>query len=320
MKNSKIEWCDHTFNPWIGCTKVSPGCQHCYAEVLMDGRFGRVQWGPQGERKRTSAANWRKPLAWDKQAKKEGIRYRVFCASLADVFEDRPELDNWRIELFDLISATPNLDWLILTKRPENINPFLFEERHGFGDYWPNVMFGTSVENQEQAEKRIPALLKVENHRLFVSIEPLLGPVDFNAIRYGNYFMNPLTQRYVEGRPLMNSQDGTWTGFGMSSFGKIHWVIVGGESGPHARPMHPDWVRNLRDQCQAAGVPFLFKQWGEWLPNAQEVGCYQPGANYNAEHTMIGDYAMAKVGKHAAGRLLDGREWNEYPSPRCRDS
>jgi protein gp37 len=121
-ENSKIEWTDHTFNPWIGCTKVSDGCKHCYAEALMDKRYGRVKWGPQGTRQRTSADNWRKPLQWNKQAVKEDKHYRVFCSSLADVFEDNPQLTEWRADLFNLIAETPNLDWLLLTKRPENIN------------------------------------------------------------------------------------------------------------------------------------------------------------------------------------------------------
>lgn len=124
MENTKIEWADHTFNPWIGCTKVSDGCKHCYAEHLMDTRLGRVKWGPQGIRQRTSAAYWRYPLKWNKRLEGTGRRERVFCASLADVFEDRPELEEWRQDLYHLISETPNLDWLLLTKRPENVNLF----------------------------------------------------------------------------------------------------------------------------------------------------------------------------------------------------
>ena len=117
-ENSKIEWTDHTFNPWIGCTKVSDGCKNCYAESLMDKRWGKVKWGPQGQRQRTSDENWKKPFAWDRQAAKQGIRYRVFCASLADVFEDNDQVSDWRLDLFDMIKVTPNLDWLLLTKRP----------------------------------------------------------------------------------------------------------------------------------------------------------------------------------------------------------
>ena len=291
MENSKIEWTDHTFNPWIGCTKVSDGCKHCYAETLMDKRYGKVKWGPQGQRIRTSEANWRKPLKWNREAKAAGKRARVFCASLADVFEDKAdqleEMDKWRAELFQLIQDTENLDWLILTKRPENVM--------GMVDapwYYalPNVWIGTSVENQEQANKRIPELLKIPAAVRFLSMEPLLGAVDLENLAY-------------------EAAGPAWAGYNLL----IDWVIVGGESGPDARPMHPDWARSVRDQCQDAGVPFLFKQWGEWLPNAQEYGCHQPSANYNNLHTMLGNVAMARVGKHAAGRLLDGREWNEFP-------
>ena len=246
-KNSKIEWTDHTFNPWIGCTKVSDGCKHCYAETLMDKRYGRVQWGPQGTRVRTSAANWRKPVQWNKQAAAEGRRYKVFCASLADVFEDRPELVEWRRELLDLIIRTPRLDWLILTKRPENVNRMI-EQATGFSEasMWfhaaPHVWIGTSVENQETADKRIPHLLQIPARVRFLSMEPLLGPVDLNL---GNWHTSP-------------AECPAWYDWCNCS---IDWVIVGGESGHNARPMHPDWARSLRDQCVAAGVPVFFKQW-----------------------------------------------------------
>ena len=180
MENSKIEWCHHTFNPWIGCAKVSQGCANCYAEELMDTRYGRANWGVDGTRVRTSDAYWRKPLAWNRKARIEGVRYRVFCASLADVFEDREDLEEWRDDLFNLISATPNLDWLLLTKRPENVNRIVGESR---GDcYWieesagkgnGNIWIGTSVENQEQADKRIPELLKIPARVRFLSMEPL---------------------------------------------------------------------------------------------------------------------------------------------------
>lgn len=191
-ENSKIEWTDHTFNPWIGCTKVSDGCKHCYAETLMDKRMSKVQWGPEGTRVRTSAANWKKPLQWNKQAAAEGRRYKVFCASLADVFEDRPELVEWRRDLLNLILATPNLDWLLLTKRPQNIKPMLQAMPvlkrdnvwdHLWPEYFPNVWIGTSDEgNQHQRLdelRRIPAAVR------FVSMEPLIadpGTVNLDGI------------------------------------------------------------------------------------------------------------------------------------------
>lgn len=145
-ENSKIEWTNHTFNPWIGCQKVSPGCDHCNAESLMDTRLGRVRWGPRGERVLTSRANWAKPRQWAKAAAKAGVRHRVFCASLADVFDNRvPEI--WRSDLFALIEDTPELDWLLLTKRPENVRKMLRPK-------WdkilpPNIWLGATCEDQE---------------------------------------------------------------------------------------------------------------------------------------------------------------------------
>lgn len=243
MQETKIEWADHTFNPWVGCTKVSAGCQNCYAEALMDHRFGRVEWGPKGERKRTSDANWRLPLKWNRQAEREGRRYRVFCASLADVFEDNEQVARWQAELFGLIAETPHLDWLLLTKRPENVMdivPMLWHSEPTWDggweyvDQWPrNVWIGTSVENQEQANKRIPELLKIPAHYRFLSMEPLLGPVEFAQ---------------VPGFNRMRLDLSGW------------WVIVGGESGQRARPMSLEWVRSIRDQCSAANAPFFFKQ------------------------------------------------------------
>ena len=272
-ENSKIEWTDHTFNPWIGCTKVSDGCKYCYAETLMDKRV------------RTSAANWREPLAWNRQAKAEGRRYRVFCASLADVFEykpDQPEMDDWRRELFQMITNTPHLDWLLLTKRPELVNETI-ERVTGFSDsemwfFTSHVWIGTSVENQEQADKRIPELLEIPAAVRFLSMEPLLGNVQVDL-------------------------DG------------INWVIVGGESGANARPMHPDWARSIRNQCKEVGVPFFFKQWGEWLPECQvkEQDDWERLMDSGTHH-MWDDIVTVRVGKKAAGRLLDGREWNEFPT------
>ena len=268
-ENSKIEWTDHTFNPWIGCTKVSPGCQHCYAESLA-ARFGKAEWGPTAQRVQTSEAYWRKPLGWARKAKAEGVRRRVFCASLADVFEDREELAPWRRDLFRLIEETPRLDWLLLTKRPENVNAMI--EAHSYASdagLWlsvnDHVWIGTSVENQEQAERRIPRLLDMPAKLRFLSCEPLLGPVD----------LVPFLQKGID------------------------WVIVGGESGPQARWMMPDWVRQVQADCEDANVPFFFKQWGEWAPPA--------GGEWQFEPEMV------KVGKKAAGRLLDGRTWDEVP-------
>jgi protein gp37 len=298
--NTGIEWCDSTFNPWMGCTHVGPGCDHCYAEQRMDTRLNVVHWGAGQPRKRTSAANWRLPIKWNAapffecpdcgmrgDAKAMGddpkeckhlnaypARRRVFCASLADVFDN--EVDpQWRHDLFALIQATPNMDWLLLTKRIGNVN-----DRSAF-DACPNIWLGATIVNQEEADRDIPKLLDTPAAVRFLSMEPLLGPVHLN-----------LQEQHMMFDPVNDNP----------STAKIDWVIVGGESGHDARPMHPDWVRSLRDQCAAAGVPFLFKQWGEWLLQDDDID----------DGTVIaGDFQ--RVGKKAAGRSLDGRTHTEYP-------
>ncbi|HYF06163.1 MAG TPA: DUF5131 family protein, partial [Acetobacteraceae bacterium] len=263
-----------------------------------DHRFtGGANWGSKGTRTVTSESNWRKPLKWNRDAAAAGVRAKVFCASLADVGEDRPELRGPRARLALLIQNTPWLDWLLLTKRVEDFHR-LFSEH--WGDEWPeNLWAGCTVENQEYADKRIPELLRVPARVRFLSCEPLLGPVDLEGVA-GHPFG-------CEG--LMGCEP------------KIHWVICGGESGPNARPMHPDWARSLRDQCEAAGVAFFIKQWGEWLPG----GCNLNGPrwphggepagwrNSRVQYFADGDEYTFRVGKHAAGRLLDGREHSAFP-------
>jgi protein gp37 len=274
-KHSSIEWTHHTFNPWWGCTKVSPGCKHCYAETFSR-RVGADIWGPKRERRFFSDAHWQEPLKWNIAASRAGSRARVFCSSMADVFEDRRELDDPRARLWDLVDRTPNLDWLLLTKRPDNIACAV-----PWGDRWPaNVWLGTTAENQRWAEKRIPILLQFPAVVRFVSCEPLLGPLTLEP--------------WLRGRR------------------RIDWVIAGGESGHKARPMNPDWVRSLREQCQHAAVHFHFKQWGHWAP---DDGSERP--TLRRVHLRNGDapVSLVRVGKHAAGRVLDGRTWDEYPHP-----
>jgi protein gp37 len=226
-ENSAIEWTDHTFNPWIGCTKVGPGCEHCYAEILATTRLA-VEWGPGAPRRHTAASTWQQPRRWDRKAAAAGVRQRVFCASLADVFDNEVTAD-WRAELFALIRETPNLDWLLVTKRIGNAAK-MAEVAGG----WPsNVWLGATIVNQAEADRDVPKLRAIEGPRFrFLSMEPLLEQVAFDPC----------------------------------DLSSLDWVIVGGESGPGARPMHPDWARSLRDQCAVAFVPFLFKQWGEWAP------------------------------------------------------
>ena len=180
MKNSSISWTTNTFNPWIGCAKASPGCANCYAKAQMDDRLRRVQWGPCGTRVRTSSQNWATPRKWNAEAAKTGLRQKVFCASLADVFEPRPDLAGWRDELHVLISETPHLDWQILTKRPEVAADYY--RQHPLPS---NVWLGTSVEDRCRAEQRIPVLRQIPASVRFLSIEPLLedlGDVDFDGI------------------------------------------------------------------------------------------------------------------------------------------
>ncbi len=246
MENSKIEWTDHTFNPVIGCMKVSAGCTHCYAEALMDKRYGRAQWGPNTRRVRTSSSNWKKPIQWNATAKATGRRAKVFCASLSDVFEDHPDWVQPRNDLFNLIAETPHLDWLLLTKRPENINRMVADYAGdcawlAWNGVYPrtNIWIGTSVENQEQAEKRIPHLLNVEAPVKFLSCEPLLGPLNLEDLAY-------------------EAAGPAWAGYNKL----VDWIIVGGESGQKARSLQLEWARSLRDQCQAAGTAFFMKQLG----------------------------------------------------------
>jgi protein gp37 len=227
--NSKIEWTHHTFNPWWGCSKVSPACTNCYAEAWAK-RVGQDVWGKGSTRRFFNDEHWKAPLKWNKEAAKNKERKRVFCASMADVFERRSELKTWRNRLWDLIEATPMLDWLLLTKRPHNIANMV-----PWKNTWPdNVWLGTTVENQLWAEKRIPCLLENPAHVRFLSCEPLLGNLNL--------------QHWITNKNA------------------IGWVIAGGESGAGARPMHPAWVRDLRDQCLEHAVAFHFKQWGHWVP------------------------------------------------------
>lgn len=365
-ENTKIQWCDHTFNPWIGCSQISPACDNCYAKA-WDRRFAvsghAMHWGAGVARKRTSEANWRLPLKWDKHAALmqsawargidlhggdeaaciaagfiKPVRPKVFCASLADVFDNEVP-SQWRADLFNLIESTPKLDWLLLTKRIGNVEKMVPEATdlidYGEGwqsmwgqGVWPeNVWLGITICNQAEADRDIPKLLTVPAAKLFLSMEPLLGPVDLQ-----------------KSCSIKCPNNGALNG--------IDWVIVGGESGPNARPMHPDWARSLRNQCQSTSVPYLFKQWGEWKPICQmeetdHRRLYKPNVKalphedqcnlddiygrtctvpYTVVHLdgsthditepnafIVGAMQTFKIGKKSAGRLLDGREWNEVP-------
>jgi protein gp37 len=382
-QDSKIEWTHHTFNPWRGCTKVSPGCANCYADAQSKRNPGVLGvWGPEGSRVVASEggpAGWSAPLKWDRLAAAAGERHRVFCASMADVFEEwdgpmldasgrilnrapvgdgtwtkdrwwicdhtdspRITMDDVRERLFKLIESTPHLDWLLLTKRADQMSEFVrlaTDSLMGvcsgghFPTDFPNVWLGVSVENQEQADKRIPQLLATPAAVRFLSVEPLLGPIQLDRLDDGkNGWVDCLGGVWGHGFSTDHEGDGT-EGIpdGITGDGIIHWVIVGGESGHHARPMHTQWVRSIRDQCQATGVAFFFKQWGEWAPYSDvgtgtlseteilgdKMAWLRPDGQHSTAQQRPAGYAgaplVSKLGKHAAGRQLDGREWSEFP-------
>ncbi|MDM2398136.1 phage Gp37/Gp68 family protein [Mycobacteroides abscessus] len=289
-----IEWTDATWNPVTGCDKVSPGCDRCYAETFAErwrgteGHYFETGFDVQLRPDKLAL-----PLRWTKPRK-------VFVNSMSDLFHDKVP-DEYIARVFAIMALAPQHTFQLLTKRHGRMRSLLsshaFWGRVGVAgldrDVWlpqagvsldqhylPNVWLGVSAEDQKRADLRIPALLETPAAVRFVSAEPLLGPI--------NLYTDPIEA----GSPFWGSQ--------------LDWVIVGGESGPGARSMHPDWARSLRDQCVAAGVPFLFKQWGEWTPNTGHR--YRDWANLSDPHAFV-----MRVGKKAAGRELDGRTWDQYP-------
>lgn len=272
VENTKIEWTDHTFNPWTGCTRVSPGCDHCYAEALAKRApktFGG--WGPHAGRKRTSESYWRQPLAWNRKAERVGRRFRVFCASMADIMDKAAPIE-WFVDALDMMRVTPHLIWLLLTKRPQLIRRRLEEalahlskgtDRGDLIEWiaaWlhgrppENIWLGTTVENQAEADRRIPHLLAVPAAKRFLSCEPLLGPLDL--------------RNWIGVHPTIGGSGYTgFDGFRRCDISGgvidgIDWVIAGGESGPGFRPIEADWMRTLRDQCLHTDVAFFAKQMG----------------------------------------------------------
>lgn len=245
-ETTNIAWADSTFNPWLGCTKVGPGCDGCYAEALMDRRMGRVKWGAGEKRQRTSEAYWRQPLAWDRKARESGQPWRVFCASLADVFDNEVPRA-WRAELFDIILKTPHLTWMLLTKRIGNAPKDFIGLYRGTRGWPSNVWLGATVVNQEEADRDIPKLLQVPAAVRFLSIEPMLGPIDLSGF----------TTKVERGMRVADGWHDVRPG--------IDWVIVGGESdqpGHRARPFNIEWARDIVRQCTATQVPAFVKQLG----------------------------------------------------------
>lgn len=298
--NSSIEWTDHTHNEWEGCQETgSPACDGCYAKV-RNARFAggiAVNWGPHAPRRRTSESNRKKPLKWnadhDRFFKEHGRHQRVFSASLSDWADNQVD-PAWRESLFATIRATPHLDWLLLTKRAGNIASMLPRD---WGTGYPNVWLGITVVNQAEADRDVPKLASIPAVCRFLSMEPLQGAVDLTP----------------------------WLG------DEINWVIVGGESGRQARPIHPSWAQDLRDQCLITNVPFLFKQWGEWRPSSQGYTDYeyesakkggwigQDGRLHGGDtfkEIRAGDEHLLWLGKKLAGRRLDGEHWDQFPVTR----
>ncbi len=306
--DSKIEWTDHTFNPWIGCTKVSAACENCYAaRQAKRTKFAKHAFGPKGVRYVVSDRQWREPLKWNAAAQAAGKPALVFCGSMCDVFEQRDvTLVVQRTRLWKLIEQTPDLRWMLLTKRPENVQymvPWPWLPHDGWQSRnpgtWPaHVAVGVTIENQKTCDARLLRLLSIPAAMRFVSCEPLLGRVWL-----------PEDQRK-----------------------QLDWVITGGESGPKARPTHPDWFRSLRDQCAASNTPFLFKQWGEYRPGTVkgkrwvlvlgdgEIYLMKkargPSDEWFACEIGMGHHAtaMSRLGRKATGRKLDGVEHLQFPA------
>lgn len=327
--NSHIEWTEATWNPVTGCTKVSEGCRNCYIVRTPPFRMAGRTWSGDGDIGSTTGVQLHldrldQPLRWARPR-------LVFVNSLSDLFhQDVP--DEFIAEVFAVMAMSPQHTFQILTKRPARMRALLasFELvvidamlRRGADVFAPiplsNVWLGVSVEDQAAADQRIPQLLETPAAVRFLSCEPLLGPVDLET-----HLRNRVTASGIEGVPGIDR-------FHVEPPG-IHWVIVGGESGPDARPMHPTWARSLRAQCEPAGVAFFFKQWGEWAPVAGPnresdlIACvsgYSYPLTQPHHHPCTpgvpdsggtpSEAVMRRVGKKAAGRELDGRTWDDMP-------
>jgi len=354
--NTTIEWATKTWNPLRGCSKVSEGCRNCYA-IRQAHRFSGPGKPYEGLTKRTAAGvNWTGKIRLVPEVLDEPLKWRnperVFVNSMSDLFHSEVP-DEFIDQVFAVMALAPQHTFQILTKRPERMlrymnapdrdeaightAMYLYEKFGGRGDCslaaglihgpgritnlpgttdhpkaWPlpNVWLGVSVEDQRAADECIPLLLQTPAAVRFLSCEPLLGPVDLTRIPVYNVGA-------LHNCDALRGYGG-WGDFDRWNY-RVHWVIVGGESGTGARPMHPDWVRSIRDQCLDAGVPFFFKQWGEWIPASQaltrqlEIG---HTVSFRAENNrrVLDEETFFRVGKKAAGRLLDGRTWDEFPN------
>jgi len=334
---SKIEWTQETWNPIVGCSKISPGCENCYAEKMAyrlahalasndtsdtwsayvdvigigQKKNGVIQLAPKwsGQTSMVKSA-FEKPCHWKKPR-------MIFVCSMGDLFHESVPFE-WIDTVFGVIGMHDHHTYQILTKRPERMVEY-FESRgfnEKFAEGYPHVWIGVTAENQEQANKRIPILLDIPAAKRFVSIEPMLSKIELSDIieSDGSHYVNYLTgeQSGVDG-------EGTYCDWHPN---KIDWVILGGETGHKARPMHLDWVRSVRDQCKEAGVPFFFKQWGEYkevslTPEQRIKEKYIVLGNDGKEYIIAGEHLspvyMQKVGKKKAGNELDGKAYQEFP-------
>lgn len=340
-EGTKISWAHSTLNYWIGCTRVSAACGDetgggCYAEREWADRKHRVEWGPHGDRSPTKT--WKSPYLWQRQAPRflaqYGERRRVFVNSLSDFCDNHRSIEQgWRDDAHRAWRECPDLNFLILTKRPQNYEKPGYLPADWSAERYPNVWLGTTVENQAEAERRVPHLLAVPARIRFLSCEPLLGPVDLGLHRGWCKACRQFTDGSIDGH-CMDPASPCFEGEVWRRT-MLDWVITGGESGSKARPSHPDWFRSLRDQCAAAGVAFHMKQWGEWAPHRPQAGgdlggdvrkgrvtVVHPTGQTEEEvfiatggrNTIPGTRYMARVGAKRSGHLLDGVEHRAVPS------
>lgn len=332
-ETTEIAWCDATWSPWEGCQKVGPGCDNCYAEARNKRFAAGANWGPGAPRRRT--VDWTKPRLWNRAAAQAGRRMKVF-PSLCDPF-DNAVPTRWLWDFVRLIIATPHLDWLLLSKRIGNARAMLNEAvAAAWGDFvgapaWDerplfNVWLGATVVDQTEADRDIPKLLAIPSRGArFLSIEPMLGPIDITPFLWGKH---AAVDSVCQNCPRDADCECGYHTRQALKLPPLSWVICGGESGPHARPMHPEWPRSLRDQCDDASVPFLFKQHGEWVSSGEPAwsrvtgkrvallrpdGSIVPDDSDEARDEDANVVTMSCVGKAAAGRLLDGRTHDQFP-------
>jgi protein gp37 len=302
MGDTKIEWATKVWNPVVGCTPVSQGCAHCYAKRI----FERFHPGEDFSKIQLHPEKLDDPFHWKNSQ-------RIFVNSMSDLFH--PDIPFGFIDdVFAVMTGCSRHTFMVLTKRPERMLEWSKQYYLPGANRSSNIWLGVTAENQKAAEERIPFLLQVPAAVRFISVEPMLGPVNLARVRWAriavdksNYdlFGAPAPDEIWSCRNVLQSKPGDQYNKPMIG---LNWIICGGESGPDARPINPAWVRSLRDQCVAAGVPFFFKQWGEWTPE------YPQGISLaNRKETYIDGYHYYRVGKAKAGRLLDGDQWDQFP-------